>query len=326
MKVLVTGGAGYVGSAVVAELLAAGASPVVFDNLSEGHRQAVPDGVPLVVGDLEDRPVLEEALLHHGVEAVIHMAASCLVGESMERPDLYYRNNVTAGVALLDAMRAVEVDRIVFSSSAAVYGEPEGSPISEEDPTEPCNPYGETKLIFERVLGWYGRAFGIRHVVLRYFNAAGATKTLGEDHDPETHLIPIVLGVPLGRWEKVKIFGDDYPTIDGSCLRDYVHVMDLAQAHVLAIERLETSSGTYNLGNGRGHTVREVVTACREATGHAIPAVVAPRRPGDPARLVASPSRARIELGWEPRRSSLRDIVESAWNWHEKNPNGYGDD
>ena len=325
MKVLVTGGAGYVGSAVVAELLAAGASPVVFDNLSEGHRKAVPEGTPLVVGDIDDRPVMEETLLHHGIEAVIHMAASCLVGQSMERPDVYYRNNVTAGVALLDAMRSAEVDRIVFSSSAATYGEPDGTPIREEDRTEPCSPYGETKLIFERVLHWYGSAFGMHHVALRYFNAAGANEEIGEDHEPETHLIPLVLRVALGKTEKVKIFGDDYPTVDGSCERDFVHVMDLARAHVLALERMETGSGVYNLGGGEGHTVKEVIATCREATGHPIPAVVARRRPGDPARLVASAAKARTQLDWQPQRSSLRDIVESAWNWHERNPNGYED-
>ena len=326
MKVLVTGGAGYVGSAVVAELIASGARPVVLDNLSDGHRGAVPDAVPLVVGDIDDRPVVEEALLHHGIEAVVHRAASCLVGESMERPDIYYRNNLTASVALLDAMRSVEVTRIVFSSSAATYGEPEGSPIREDDRTEPCNPYGETKLAFERVLRWYGEAFGFRHVALRYFNAAGAMEGIGEDHDPETHLIPLILRVPLGKAEKARIFGDDYPTVDGSCVRDFVHVSDLGRAHVLALERTESASGVYNLGGGHGHTVKEVIAACREATGHPIPAVVAPRRPGDPARLVASAGRAREELGWLPERSSLREIVRSAWSWHERHPDGYGDE
>jgi UDP-glucose 4-epimerase len=326
MKVLVTGGAGYIGSVVTSELVAAGMSPVAYDNLSEGHRGAVPENVPLVVADLADATTLADVLRSHDIEAVIHMAASALLGESMERPDLYFRNNVVASLTLLEGMREAGVKRMVFSSSAATYGEPEGFPIQETDRTDPVNPYGETKLIFEKALRWYDHAFGIRYASLRYFNAAGATPELGEDHDPETHLIPLILRIPLGQAEKIHIFGDDYPTPDGSCVRDYIHVGDLARAHVLALKRLEEGSGIYNLGNGNGYSVKEVIEAARTVTGHRIPAVVAPRRPGDPATLVASSRKAEAELGWKPEMGDLVEIVRSAWDWHREHPEGYDDD
>lgn len=325
MKVLVTGGAGYVGSVAAAELAAAGASPVVIDDLSEGHRAAVPPGIPFVEGKIEDRALLERTLRDHSIEAVVHMAASCLVAESISDPARYYQNNVTAGLALLDGMRACGVGRIVFSSSAAVYGEPERTPIREEDPAHPVNVYGETKLVFENALRWYDRAYGIRYASLRYFNAAGASGEEGEDHDPETHLIPIVLRVALGQAAVVEIYGDDYPTPDGTCVRDYIHISDLARAHLLALEALDRGSRIYNLGVGGGSSVRQVIETAREVTGHPIPAKTVARRPGDPAVLVASPDRIGEDLGWRPERSDLRSIIGSAWAWHRAHPEGYSD-
>lgn len=325
MKVLVTGGAGYVGGAVVAGLVAAGTTPVVLDDLSTGHRRTVPAGVPLVEGSIADLPLLERTLRDHSVTVVIHMAASCLVGESVADPGLYYRNNVVAGLSLLEGMRISGVDRIVFSSSAATYGDPRKTPIPEEAPTSPTNPYGETKLAFEGILRWYQEAYGIRHVNLRYFNAAGSSGPQGEDHDPETHLIPLVLKVALGQSEGVDVYGDDYPTPDGTCIRDYIHVEDLARAHLLALEAVASGSRTYNLGGGKGASVREVIRVARQVTGHPIPEREAPRRPGDPAVLVASADRIERELGWKPARSDLGSIIESAWSWHRAHPEGYGD-
>ena len=325
MKVFVTGGAGYIGSHVVRLLLEAGHRVRVYDNLSEGHAAAVPEET-LVRGDLMDAQTLVEAL-DDGFDCVMHFAAHCYVGESMINPEKYYATNVVAGLRLLTAMRRAGVRRIVFSSSAATYGEPEQIPITEEHPQNPINAYGQTKLDFEHALGFYAGAYGLGYASLRYFNAAGAAPdgAIGEDHDPETHLVPIVLQVALGQRESVQIFGTDYPTRDGTCVRDYIHVYDLAQAHILAMERIEPGKGCwYNLGNGNGHTVREVIDVARKVTGRKIPAEVGPRRPGDPPELVASSAKIMQELGWKPQYPDLETIVETAWRWHEAHPDGYG--
>jgi UDP-glucose 4-epimerase len=324
MRVLVTGGAGYIGSVVVEELIKDGHEVVVYDSLYKGHRGAVAPEAKFVEADLTETEKLSRTLAEEGVEAVIHMAADSLVGESVENPSKYYRNNVLAGLALLDAMRAADVKRIVFSSTAAVYGEPEKQPIEETDPTRPTNPYGETKLAFEQALKWYDAAYGLRSASLRYFNAAGATARCGESHNPETHLIPIVLQAAVGRREAVEIYGDDYPTRDGTCVRDYIHVVDLARAHIMALDVLEEGSRIYNLGcGGNGYTVREVIETTRDVTGRDIPLRTAARRPGDPAVLVASSDKIRRELGWQPSMQDLRAIVESAWNWMQSHPRGY---
>jgi UDP-glucose 4-epimerase len=332
-RVLVTGGAGYVGSAVVAALLGAGHRVAVFDNLTTGHRSALADqDVTLMAGDLADRPAIEEALRAFRADAVIHTAGSIEAGESMKDPGKYYRNNVVTSLNLLDAMVAAGVERFVFSSSAAVYGNPSRVPIEEDDPVGPTNCYGETKLAIERAAAWYGIAHNLRSVFLRYFNAAGATERLGEAHRPESHLIPLVLQVALGQRESIAIYGTDYPTPDGTCIRDYVHIVDLAQAHVLALDvakNLQTTLDSprhraYNLGNGAGFSVREVVETVRRVTGHPIPAVETPRRPGDPAVLVANSARAASELRWQRRYPDLESIVSSAWRWHQIHPRGYG--
>ncbi len=324
MRVLVSGGAGYIGSVVVEELLRDGHAVVVYDNLGKGHLTAVAPEAAFVHGDLLDGATLREALGAHAVEAVVHMAADSLVGESVENPAKYYRNNVTAGLALLDAMRDCDVTRLVFSSTAAVYGEPAKQPIEEDDPTAPTNPYGETKLALERALGWYERAYGLRYASLRYFNAAGATARCGEAHAPETHLIPLVLQAAAGRAPNVTVFGDDYATRDGTCVRDYIYVVDLARAHVLALGILDTRSAIYNLGcGGDGYTVREVIEAARAVTGRAIPVQLGPRRAGDPATLIASSARIQAELGWRPAQQELRAIVASAWAWLQAHPDGY---
>jgi UDP-glucose 4-epimerase len=326
MNVFVTGGAGYIGSHVVRLLLEAGHRVRVYDNLSEGHAAAVPEET-LVRGDLMDAQRLVEAL-DEGFDCVMHFAAHCYVGESMINPEKYYATNVVAGLRLLTAMRRAGVRRIVFSSSAATYGEPEQIPITEEHPQNPINAYGQTKLDFEHALGFYAGAYGLGYASLRYFNAAGAAPdgAIGEDHDPETHLVPIVLQVALGQRKSVQIFGTDYPTRDGTCVRDYIHVCDLAQAHILAMERIEPGKGGwYNLGNGNGYTVREVIEVARKVTGRKIPAEVGPRRPGDPPELVASSAKIMRELGWKPQYPDLKMIVETAWRWHEAHPDGYGD-
>jgi UDP-glucose 4-epimerase len=324
MKVLVTGGAGYIGSVVVEELLREKHEPVVFDNLSEGHRESVPAQVPLIRGDLRNGSLIRETLNNHNIEAVIHMAASALVGESVAQPREYYDNNLQAGLSLLNAMLDAGVHRIVFSSTAAVYGEPANIPILESEPTYPENPYGETKLAMEKALRWYGDAYGIRFTVLRYFNAAGATERCGEIHDPETHLIPIVLQAAAGKRPFVEIFGDNWPTRDGSCVRDYIHVTDLARAHILAMAKFDQGNRIYNLGcGGDGYTVKEVINVAREVTGRDILASVTRRRPGDPAVLIASSAKIQRELGWTPSFQSLKAILGSAWDWLQRHPNGY---
>lgn len=318
MRVLVTGGAGYVGSVVTEELLSAGHSVCVYDDLSKGHRDAVPDGAFFVHANLLDASSLGRALDEHRVEAVVHMAAESIVGESMTNAAKFYRANVTASLELLEAMRARDVRTFVFSSTAAVYGEPEKQPISEDAPLTPTNAYGETKLAIERALRWFDGAHGLRSISLRYFNAAGASAKCGERHDPETHLVPIVLDVARGKRSEVTIFGDDYPTHDGTCVRDYVHVVDLARAHVLALEALAAGarSTSYNLGcGGRGFSVREVIDVASRVTKKSIATRVGPRRPGDPATLVASSSAISAALGWTPRFAGLDAIVESAWNF-----------
>jgi UDP-glucose 4-epimerase len=326
MRVLVTGGAGYIGSVVTEELLRDGHEVVVYDNLSKGHRGAVVEGAEFVEADLLDGVRLRRAFEGQGTEAVIHMAAASLVGESVMNPSKYYLNNVLAGLSLLDAMNEAGVRRLVFSSTAATYGEPEKQPIEETDPTVPTNPYGQTKLAFEQALPWYEGAYGIRSASLRYFNAAGATELCGEVHDPETHLIPIVLQAAAGRRTHVEVYGDDYPTRDGSCVRDYIHVVDLARAHVLALSVLDERSAVYNLGcGGDGYTVNEVIEVARAVTGRPVEARAAPRRAGDPAVLVASSEKIRRELGWSPQFQDLRAIVESAWAWMRAHPEGYRD-
>ncbi|WP_446663296.1 UDP-glucose 4-epimerase GalE [Geobacillus sp. CCR] len=324
--ILVCGGAGYIGSHAVYRLLEKGERVVVVDNLQTGHREAVHPDAVFCQGDIRDREFLRTVFRRHDIEAVIHFAANSLVGESMEEPLKYYDNNVYGTQVLLEVMREFGVKQIVFSSTAAVYGEPKQIPIIETDPTEPTNAYGETKLAMEKMMKWADRAYGIRSISLRYFNVAGAYgTTIGEDHNPETHLIPLILKVPLGQREEISVFGDDYDTPDGTCIRDYIHVLDLVDAHVLALGKLRNgaSSDVYNLGNGNGFSVKEVIEAARQVTGHPIPARVVARRPGDPARLVASSEKAKRELGWEPKYPSITDIVASAWEWHQARPNGY---
>ncbi|SDF71441.1 UDP-glucose 4-epimerase GalE [Sporolituus thermophilus] len=329
MKLLVTGGAGYIGSHTVHELVRAGHTVTVFDNLSKGHRAAVPAEVPLIVGDLRDRDLLIKTLREHQIEGVVHFAADSLVGESMQQPAKYYHNNVVATLALLDAMRERGIDKIVFSSTAAVYGEPAEWPITEDMPTRPTNVYGRTKLVIEGMLADFAMAYGLRFVSLRYFNAAGALEggVIGEDHTPETHLVPLILKTALGQRPAVDIYGTDYPTPDGTCIRDYIHVTDLAVAHVLAIEHLAAGGGSkiYNLGSETGFSVRQVIERAKAITGVDFPVRQAPRRAGDPAVLVASSARIRRELGWQPVLSDLDTIIATAWRWHKSHPQGYAD-
>jgi UDP-glucose 4-epimerase len=323
MKILVTGGAGYIGSVCVEQLLDAGHQVTVFDNLTEGHRLAVDPRAPLIVGNLRERCDVEDALESVRPDAVMHFAANALVGESMTDPSKYFRNNVYGGLNLLDAMVAVGCKRLVFSSTCATFGPPERLPIDETLPQKPINPYGESKLIFEQILRWYGEIHDLNFVALRYFNAAGATERFGEDHRIETHLIPNILKVALGQKDHVEIYGTDYDTPDGTCVRDYIHIVDLAQAHSLALTTQQ--SAYYNLGTGGGTSVREVIAACERVTGKPIKVVEKPRRPGDPARLIAGSDKVRRELGWRPQYQAIDKIVESAWAWHVKNPSGYGD-
>jgi len=324
MKILVTGGAGYIGSVVSAELLGAGHQVVVYDNLSHGHRQAVPRGAEILTGEMGDREALDRAFQQHRPEAVMHFAALIEAGESMQAPERYFRNNTASTLTLLECMLQHGTRRLVFSSTAALYGNPERTPIEEDAALRPTNAYGESKLLVERMLGWFHQIHGLRYASLRYFNAAGAAGELGEDHRPESHLIPLVLQVALGRRPGISVYGADYDTPDGTCVRDYIHVADLAAAHLLALHALEGRQQLiYNLGNGRGFSVRQVVEVVRKVTGHAIPAKDAPRRPGDPAVLVASSEKIRRELGWQPRYPELEQIVASAWEWRRGHPNGY---
>lgn len=328
MAILVTGGAGYIGSHTALELLSQGEDTVIADNLQKGHRNAVLGG-KFYKGDLRDDEFLDRVFLENDIEAVVHFAADSLVGESVTDPLKYYNNNVVSTLRLLTKMKDRGVGKIVFSSTAATYGEPENIPILEEDRTLPTNPYGETKLSVEKALKWADGAYGIKYVSLRYFNAAGAHAdgNIGEDHKPETHLIPIVLQAALGKREVIQIYGDDYDTPDGSCIRDYIHVTDLAQAHILALKRLREGGGSrvYNLGSGRGFSVKEIVRLSREITGIDIKEANAPRRPGDPAVLVASSERIKAELGWKPRFDDPTTIIATAWKWHKNHPDGYSE-
>ena len=325
MNILVTGGAGYVGSHAARRLDRTGHQVWVYDNLSAGHREASLPG-RLIEGHLHNRDLLADVLRSHQIEAVMHFAALALVGESVSDPARYHENNVVGSHHLLEAMRSAGVGRIIFSSTTATYGQPQRVPITEDESQQPINPYGFTKLVVERMLADYARAYGFGYAALRYFNAAGASPDgdLGEDHDPESHLIPIVLQVALGQREQVTIFGDDYPTPDGTCIRDYVHVDDLATAHLKSLEQLRPGRGVgLNLGTGRGHSVREVIDACRRVSDRHIEAVIGPRRPGDPPQLVADSRLAQGQLGWTPRYTTIESIVETAWNWHASHPHGY---
>jgi UDP-glucose 4-epimerase len=324
MKIFVTGGAGYIGSVTVEQLVARGHDVVVFDNLYQGHRAAVHPQAAFIEGDLAARTTITAALTRHRPDAVMHFASYSLVGESMQRPFKYLHENVSNGLNLLEAMVDAGVPRFILSSTANLFDEPESQPIAETACITPGSPYGEGKHFLERALHWLGKTHGLRFACLRYFNAAGASEERGEDHDPEMHLIPLVLQVALGKRASIAIFGDDYPTPDGTCVRDYIHVLDLAHAHILAVEALDSGSRTYNLGNGSGFSVRQVIDTAREITGHPIPAHVQPRRAGDPAALVAASSKIQAELGWKPRYPGLREIIASAWRWHQKHPHGYG--
>ena len=329
MRLLVLGGAGYIGSHTAVELLDRGHEVVIADNLITGYKQAVPKEAVFYQGDIRDYNFLNNLFKTEKIDAVIHFAAFSLVGESVTNPLKYYENNLYGTKVLLQAMIDNNVDKIVFSSTAATYGEPENIPILESDRTCPTNPYGETKLAMEKMMKWSANAYQLRYVSLRYFNACGAHKSgkLGEAHNPESHLIPLVLQVPNGKRESVSIYGTDYDTPDGTCIRDYIHVTDLAKAHILAVEYLMKGgeSDIFNLGNGVGYSVREVIETARKVTGHPIPAVEIPRRAGDPARLVASGEKAKTVLGWEPKITSLEDIIRSAWIWHSTHPNGYNE-
>lgn len=327
MNVLVTGGAGYIGSHTVEQLKKSGFVPIVYDNLTTGHLEAVPEDVMFIQGDIHDLAFLKHIMGQYEIDAVIHFAASSLVGESMENPGKYYYNNVGGTLTLLDAMRGAGVDMLVFSSTAAVYGEPASWPIEEDFPLHPTNVYGRTKLMIEEMMKDYSRAHELRYVALRYFNAAGASKetNIGEDHFPETHLIPLVLKTALGERKNVSIYGTDYKTPDGTCIRDYIHVTDLAKAHVLALSHLvaEGASKVYNLGSEQGFSVKEIIDTAKKITAVDFPVLEAGRRSGDPAVLVASSQKIREELGWQPEQSTVEEVISSAWQWHQKNPKGY---
>lgn len=327
MKILVTGGAGYIGSITAAELIAAGHKVVVLDNLYQGHIQAVPPEAAFVQVDLADREALAGVFAAHpDIDGIMHFASYTLVGESMERPLLYLRDNLVNAANLLEYAVAAGVRRFVLSSTANLFDEPERMPIEPDNKIVPGSPYGESKFFIERMLHWFERIYGLRYACLRYFNASGDTPGRGEHHDPETHLIPLVLQVALGQRSHITVFGDDYPTPDGTCVRDYVHVLDLAQAHILAMEALDRlGSRKYNLGNGNGFSVMQVIETARKITGHPIPHVIGPRRPGDPAILIASSESIRSELGWKPRYPDLESIISSAWEWHRSHPHGYAE-
>ncbi len=325
MRVLVTGGAGYIGSVAVEQLVKAGEEVVVLDNLYQGHRAAVDPAAAFVQGDLADRAAIDAVMAEYRPDAIMHFASHTLVGESMQKPFLYLGDNITNGLNLLQSALEHGVRRFILSSTANLFDQPERMPIDEQERIVPGSPYGESKFILERILYWLDRLEGFRYAALRYFNACGASEEHGEDHDPEYHIIPIVLQVAQGRRDRVTINGTDYPTRDGTCVRDYVHVLDLADAHIRALRALDRGSRTYNLGNGQGFTVQEVVETARAVTGHPIPAVIGPRRPGDPAVLVASSEAIRRDLGWQPRFPDLQQIIETAWRWHLAHPNGYVD-
>ena len=323
MKVLVTGGAGYIGSIAVEQLIQAGEEVVVFDNLYQGHQQAVHPRAAFVQGDLSDRAAVDAVLAQHKPDAIMHFASHTLVGESMEKPFLYIGQNIVNGLNLLESAVEHGVLKFILSSTANLFDKPERMPIDETERIIPGSPYGESKNILERMLYWLDRTKGMRYACLRYFNAAGASEERGEQHNPESHIIPLVLQVALSQRDHFNIFGDDYPTPDGTCIRDYIHVIDLAQAHILALHALDGGSRTYNLGNGRGFSIQELINVAREITGHPIPTKVVARRPGDPAILIASSEKIRRELGWQPQYPELRAILESAWKWHNAHPHGY---
>ena len=329
MAVLICGGAGYVGSHNVRAFTQHGEKVIVADSLETGHRASVPEGIKFYQVDIRDSEALDKVFAENDIEAVVHFCAYSLVGESMTNPLKYFNNNVGGMISLLEAMVRHNVKRIIFSSTAATYGEPKNIPILETDPTIPTNPYGESKRIMEKMMNWVSRVHDVRYVSLRYFNVAGAWHdgTIGEDHHPETHLIPLILQVPLGKRDHITVYGDDYPTKDGTCIRDYIHVEDLARAHILALEYLRKGgdSSIFNLGSGDGYSVMEMITAARTVTGHAIPAQVGERRAGDPARLVADSTKAQRILNWKPEIVRMEDIVASAWKWHKAHPEGYGD-
>jgi UDP-glucose 4-epimerase len=325
MKILVTGGAGYIGSVATEQLLKAGYDVAVFDNLYQGHRAAVPSGAAFTQGDLADRASIDAAFKEHRPDAVMHFAAYSLVGESMQKPFKYLADNVANGLNLLQTMVDHGVGKFIFSSTANLFDQPERIPIAETERIVPGSPYGESKHVIERALYWLEKTHGVRYACLRYFNAAGATEERGEDHNPELHLIPLVLQVAQGKREHITVFGEDYPTLDGSCVRDYVHVVDLAQAHILALEALDGGSRVYNLGNGTGFSVKQVIETARAITGHPIPVKVGERRAGDPAVLVAASDKIRHDLGWTPQFPNIHDIIASAWRWHSAHPQGYGD-
>lgn len=324
MKILVTGGAGYIGSVVAHELIRAGDEVIVLDNLSQGHRRAVPEEAVFMHADLANRPVLDQVMTEHRPQAIMHFASNTLVGESVEKPFLYLGDNLTNGLNLLQSAVEHGVRRFILSSTANLFDDPAEMPIKAEERIVPGSPYGESKFLLERLLHWMDRIYGMRYAALRYFNAAGAASPdLGEAHLPENHIIPLVFQTALGQRKELTIFGDDYPTPDGTCVRDYIHVLDLAQAHILALRALDAGSRVYNLGNGQGFSVKELIETARRITGRSIPAIVGARRPGDPAVLIADSRKIKAELGWEPRFPRLEDILASAWAWHLKHPQGF---
>jgi UDP-glucose 4-epimerase len=325
MKILVTGAAGYIGSVVTEALLKRGREVLALDNLQAGHRQAVHPEARFFKIDLAGKAGLNELFANHRIDAVVHMAAEALIAESITNPRRFFKANVYYGMNLLEVMLDHGVKKIIFSSTAAVYGEPKTIPLDEEAPKQPINSYGESKLMFERMLDWYHKAYGLKYVALRYFNAAGASENFGEDHEPETHIIPLVLQVALGQRNHITINGTDYDTPDGTCIRDFIHVVDLAEAHVLGLEHLDhLGARSYNLGNGSGFSVLQIIETCRQVTNHPIPALLGPRRTGDPSCLIADSSYIRRELNWQPKNANLTSIIESAWNWHQRHPQGYG--
>ena len=329
MSVLICGGAGYIGSHNVRAFKAHGDDVIVVDNLETGHRASVPSDVKFYEGDIRNSETLAKIFTENNIDAVIHFCAYSLVGESVDKPLKYFNNNVGGMITLLEAMQKFDAKRIIFSSTAATYGEPKRVPILETDPTEPTNPYGESKRIMEKMMNWVSRRYDIRYVSLRYFNVAGAWHdgSIGEDHRNETHLIPLILQVPMGKREHITVYGDDYPTKDGTCIRDYIHVEDLAKAHILALEYLRNGgeSNIFNLGSGDGYSVMEMINAARKVTGHPIPAEIGERRPGDPARLIADSTKAHEVLHWQPQITGMEDIIATAWKWHQSHPNGYPD-